>query len=146
MGLQDFNQQWRQKTKKAEGGVPQFQIVSVRARDGSSGFGFRFRLFLLWKGLSCFCSLKEDMTVPVPLSIPGRTVPTFPVFLEKSGRFRGVPEACARLHANFGEAWRTSANFGEPTTVFRTFRMTVKIKFDFPDPRVFFLHRLEVAY
>ena len=28
----------------------------------------------------------------------------------------------------------------------RTFRMTVKIKFDFPDPRVFFLHRLEVAH
>ena len=29
---------------------------------------------------------------------------------------------------------------------FRTFQMTVKIKLDFPDPRVFFLHRLEVSH
>ena len=28
----------------------------------------------------------------------------------------------------------------------RTFQMTVKIKFDFPDPHVFFLYRLEVAH
>ena len=33
-----------------------------------------------------------------------------------SGRFQGVPEACARLHANFGEARQTLANFGEPST------------------------------
>ena len=28
----------------------------------------------------------------------------------KSGRFQGAPEACLRLHANFGEAWRSLAN------------------------------------
>ena len=27
-----------------------------------------------------------------------------------SGRFQGVPEACADLHVNFGEAWRTLGN------------------------------------
>ena len=33
-----------------------------------------------------------------------------------SGKFQGVPKVCARLHANFGEPWRSLANFGEPTT------------------------------
>ena len=32
---------------------------------------------------------------------------------KKFGRFQGVPEARARLHANFGEAWRCLANTGE---------------------------------
>ena len=31
-----------------------------------------------------------------------------------SGRFQGIPEACARLHANSGEAWQSLANFGDP--------------------------------
>ena len=36
----------------------------------------------------------------------------------ESGKFQGVPEARAHLHANFGEVWRTLANFGEPATVY----------------------------
>ena len=34
----------------------------------------------------------------------------------ESGRFKGIPEACARLYANFGAAWQSLADFGEPTT------------------------------
>ena len=43
-----------------------------------------------------------------------------------SGRFQNVPEACARLHANFGEVWRThNAIF---TTSCRTFtRVPAKV-------------------
>ena len=42
------------------------------------------------------------------------------LFFPLSGKVQGVPAACARLHANFGEAWQTLANFGEPHNVIFT--------------------------
>ena len=68
-----------------------FGSVTVRAWDGSSGSGFRFRRFLCKKGFSVFQysltgkdgsgfgSWKTVPAVPVPLSVSGRTVPTVPV-------------------------------------------------------------------
>ena len=70
-----------------------FGSVAVRGWKGSRGSGFRFRRFLWEKG-SCvflytltesdgsgpgFGSWKTVLAVPVPRSVPGKTVPTVPV-------------------------------------------------------------------
>ena len=67
-----------------------FVSVTVRAWNGSSGSGFRFRRFLLekgflhisvqFKGMARFWFRFLKKTVPmVPVSDPGKTVPTVPV-------------------------------------------------------------------
>ena len=83
-----------------------FGSVTVRAWNGSSGSGFRFRRFLCKKGFSLFQytltgkdgsgsgfgSWKTVPAVPVPLSVSGQTVPAVPVPVPV--RFLSHPENC----------------------------------------------------
>ena len=75
--------------------------VTVWGWNGSSGSGFRFRRFLCEKGFSVFQyifkgkdgpgfgSWKSVPAVPVPRSLPAKTVPTVPV--SGSGAVPGPP-------------------------------------------------------
>ena len=56
-----------------------FGSVTVRLWNGSSGSGFRFRRFHWRRVFQCFSTDYQRGTVPVPLLVPGKTVPTVPV-------------------------------------------------------------------